>query len=289
MTSSIGISVYPDDSDNPEDLLKHADVAMYRSKELGRNTFQFLDADLAQHRLRQHALETALRARIEGGPPEALLSADRRRRGPHGDRRRGAAALGRPGARQRLAEGLHRAGRGIGAHPLARRMGVAHRGRTVRRVAPRRARIERLGQPVGAAVLPRRHRPADLGDRAHRRLRPVVDRARGHGDEPAARPRFDPQGAASLAQRRLHRRDRRLRHRLLVAHALEALPDRHAEDRHLVHRRPRNGPGRRRDHRGDHRPRARPGPACSGGGRRDARRSSNSSRRAAAIASRATG
>jgi diguanylate cyclase (GGDEF)-like protein/PAS domain S-box-containing protein len=65
VTSSIGISVYPDDSDDPEELLKHADVAMYRAKELGRNTFQFLDANLAQHRLRQHALETALRAALK--------------------------------------------------------------------------------------------------------------------------------------------------------------------------------------------------------------------------------
>jgi EAL domain-containing protein (putative c-di-GMP-specific phosphodiesterase class I) len=34
---------------------------MYRSKELGRNTYQFLDANLAEHRLRQHTLEAALR------------------------------------------------------------------------------------------------------------------------------------------------------------------------------------------------------------------------------------
>jgi len=65
VTSSIGISVYPDDADDPEQLLKHADVAMYRSKELGRNTYQFLDADLAQHRVRQHALETSLRAALK--------------------------------------------------------------------------------------------------------------------------------------------------------------------------------------------------------------------------------
>ena len=67
VTSSIGISVYPDDSDDPDELLKHADVAMYRSKELGRNTFQFLDADLAQRRLKQHTLETALRGALSNG------------------------------------------------------------------------------------------------------------------------------------------------------------------------------------------------------------------------------
>jgi len=67
VTSSIGIAVYPDDSDDPEELLKHADVAMYRSKELGRNTYQFLDANLAEHRLHQHTLETALRTAYKDG------------------------------------------------------------------------------------------------------------------------------------------------------------------------------------------------------------------------------
>jgi len=67
VTSSIGIAVYPDDSDDPEELLKHADVAMYRSKDLGRNTYQFLDANLAEHRLRQHRLESALRSALDQG------------------------------------------------------------------------------------------------------------------------------------------------------------------------------------------------------------------------------
>jgi len=67
VTSSIGISVYPDDGDAPEALLKHADVAMYRSKELGRNTYQFFDANLAAHRLEQHTLETALRTAVKDG------------------------------------------------------------------------------------------------------------------------------------------------------------------------------------------------------------------------------
>ena len=65
VTSSIGIAVYPDDSDDPEALLKHADVAMYRSKELGRNTYQFFDADLAARRINHHTLEKALRIAVK--------------------------------------------------------------------------------------------------------------------------------------------------------------------------------------------------------------------------------
>lgn len=39
--ASIGIALYPDDAQNSDELLKNADVAMYHSKQLGRNTFQF--------------------------------------------------------------------------------------------------------------------------------------------------------------------------------------------------------------------------------------------------------
>jgi diguanylate cyclase (GGDEF)-like protein/PAS domain S-box-containing protein len=40
-TASIGISIYPDDGENEEDLLKNADIAMYHAKKQGRNTYQF--------------------------------------------------------------------------------------------------------------------------------------------------------------------------------------------------------------------------------------------------------
>jgi len=39
--ASIGISIYPRDGTTPEALLKHADAAMYRVKEAGKNRFQF--------------------------------------------------------------------------------------------------------------------------------------------------------------------------------------------------------------------------------------------------------
>lgn len=41
MTSSVGISVYPRDGDEAETLLQHADGAMYRVKQSGRNDFRF--------------------------------------------------------------------------------------------------------------------------------------------------------------------------------------------------------------------------------------------------------
>lgn len=41
LTSSIGISLFPQDGDNAEDLLKSADTAMYRAKQAGKNNFKF--------------------------------------------------------------------------------------------------------------------------------------------------------------------------------------------------------------------------------------------------------
>ena len=61
ITSSIGISVFPGDGDNIQTLFKNADVAMYRAKAVGRNTFQFYTQDMNARTLETLALENSLR------------------------------------------------------------------------------------------------------------------------------------------------------------------------------------------------------------------------------------
>ncbi|WP_415905047.1 EAL domain-containing protein [Neptuniibacter sp. QD48_55] len=46
LTTSIGISIYPDDGDQPDQLLRNADSAMYHSKSEGRNAYHFFTEDM---------------------------------------------------------------------------------------------------------------------------------------------------------------------------------------------------------------------------------------------------
>ena len=45
-TTSIGVSVYPDDTTDPQTLVVYADLAMYRAKQNGRNDFEFYTSNL---------------------------------------------------------------------------------------------------------------------------------------------------------------------------------------------------------------------------------------------------
>ncbi|OES46320.1 bifunctional diguanylate cyclase/phosphodiesterase [Domibacillus iocasae] len=65
ITSSIGISIYPIDSNNIENAIKSADIAMYRAKEQGRNNHQFYTSDMNELLKRKVILENAMRHAIE--------------------------------------------------------------------------------------------------------------------------------------------------------------------------------------------------------------------------------
>ncbi len=64
---SIGISVFPGDSLNPQVLIKHADIAMYRAKESGRNNFQYFSPEMSSRAAERLTMETSLRKALERG------------------------------------------------------------------------------------------------------------------------------------------------------------------------------------------------------------------------------
>ncbi|MFZ5998678.1 MAG: EAL domain-containing protein [Nitrospirota bacterium] len=67
VTTSIGISIYPEDGEHPEVLLKHADIAMYHAKGQGRNNFQFYNATINIRTLERMILENNLRHTLDHG------------------------------------------------------------------------------------------------------------------------------------------------------------------------------------------------------------------------------
>ncbi|MBS1159236.1 MAG: hypothetical protein H6R15_1655 [Proteobacteria bacterium] len=62
---SIGVSVYPDDGEDLEALLRHADAAMHHAKQLGKGQFQFYTESLNAAARDRLALDSALRRAVE--------------------------------------------------------------------------------------------------------------------------------------------------------------------------------------------------------------------------------
>ena len=64
MSCSLGIAIYPNDSDDSDTLIKHADMAMYRAKKLGRNNYQFftqvMNDDIEESNKLEHDLRQAI-------------------------------------------------------------------------------------------------------------------------------------------------------------------------------------------------------------------------------------
>ncbi len=65
LSASIGISLYPQDAILKSDLLKYADIAMYKAKDEGRNTYRFYSAEMMKLALEKVVLERSLHRAIE--------------------------------------------------------------------------------------------------------------------------------------------------------------------------------------------------------------------------------
>jgi diguanylate cyclase (GGDEF)-like protein/PAS domain S-box-containing protein len=65
VTTSIGVSVYPDDGSDAETLIKNADTAMYQAKEHGRQSYQFFKPAMNVRAVERQSIEESLRRALE--------------------------------------------------------------------------------------------------------------------------------------------------------------------------------------------------------------------------------
>ncbi len=65
VTTSIGISVFPEDGTKADELLKNADTAMYHAKDEGRNTYQFFTDSMNQAALEKFSINRDLRKALQ--------------------------------------------------------------------------------------------------------------------------------------------------------------------------------------------------------------------------------
>ena len=65
ISTSIGITLYPEDGEDLDGLLKNADAAMYHAKDQGRNNYQYFNAGMSAKAAHDLPLENALQAALE--------------------------------------------------------------------------------------------------------------------------------------------------------------------------------------------------------------------------------
>lgn len=63
--ASLGLAIYPGDGSGPEELLRHADIAMYRAKERGKAGIQFYTSEMTAKTAARRELEHELRHALE--------------------------------------------------------------------------------------------------------------------------------------------------------------------------------------------------------------------------------
>jgi diguanylate cyclase (GGDEF)-like protein len=65
VSASIGVAIYPTDGLDDETLLRNADAAMFRAKQVGRNNFQFYAASMNEHAMAKLQMQNDLRRALD--------------------------------------------------------------------------------------------------------------------------------------------------------------------------------------------------------------------------------
>ena len=252
IAASVGVAFSTPD-DGVEELMRNADVAMYAAKAAGKGRYLVYETSMqiarrASARKWRREIDKALRDE----PVPAALPADRRAAFGLPAGSRGADPLEAPGAGHDHAGGVHPGGRGDradrAARPLGARAGLPRGARSGRRACRRAARCGSASTSPRSSsevrhLRRREARARDLRDR------PGLPRDRADRERADAEQRGGARDAHGAQDARRAHRDRRLRHRLLVADLPAPLPDRHPEDRPLVRGAARQRRRRRRTSR----------------------------------------
>ncbi|MCG6925239.1 MAG: EAL domain-containing protein [Acidobacteria bacterium] len=82
LTASAGISVFPEDGGDALTLLRHADLAMYRAKQEGKNNYRFFISEMSDRAAERMALLDGLRVALERDEFELMYQPIVRRDGP---------------------------------------------------------------------------------------------------------------------------------------------------------------------------------------------------------------
>lgn len=67
LSASVGIAFYPKDGEDMTTLLRSADTAMYKAKEIGKNNYQFFTEEMNAHSAERHALAADMRRALADG------------------------------------------------------------------------------------------------------------------------------------------------------------------------------------------------------------------------------
>ena len=173
---SIGIARMDSDVDGADQLLRNADLAMYRAKAAGQGGFERYDPEMHTELVAAGPARGRPAPRAGGRGAVPPLPADLRPRHGPDHRGRGAVPLEPPGPGAGPADRVHPPGRGQRADPAARRLGAA-------RGLPAGAAWQRRQPATGQAADPQRQpvRPPAPARPGGRRRRQALARERPAG------------------------------------------------------------------------------------------------------------